>query len=330
MGVVPAGCDHAEARFVEQRSELVAVRNGLVEHVDTYVSAGLGVRARVAGAWGFAATDRVTASGARQALARAIAIAAAQPRPAGAGGAWAAGLAPEPPARGHWESPAERDPFSVSLDDKIALLLAADAALAGDPRIARRDAECLSVVTRKAFASTEGAACTQTATACGGGVRALAVEGDEAQTRSYPSNHGGSVAQAGWEHLLALDLPGEAPRVAEEAVALLTAPVCPAGETTVVIGAEQLALQIHESIGHALELDRILGGELSYAGGSWVGAGDLGSLRYGSELLEIVADGTAPGGLGTFGWDDEGVAAQRAPLVSGGVLRAALSDRTTA
>src|SRR4051795_13514389 len=93
MGVVPAGCDHAEARFVEQRSELVAVRNGLVEHVDTYVSAGLGVRARVGGAWGFAATDRVTASGARQALARAIAIAAAQPRPVGAGGAWDAGLA---------------------------------------------------------------------------------------------------------------------------------------------------------------------------------------------------------------------------------------------
>src|SRR4051794_22652800 len=170
MGVVPGGCDHAEARFVEERSELVAVRNGLVEHVDTYVSAGLGVRARVGGAWGFAATGEVTAAGARVALERAIAIAAAQPR---GGPAWAAVVAGEPPAVGDWASPVQRDPFAVSLDDKLALLLAADAALAGDPRLLRRDAECLSIVTRKAFASTEGAACTQTTTASGGGIRAL-------------------------------------------------------------------------------------------------------------------------------------------------------------
>src|SRR4051812_30082408 len=143
MGVVPAGCDHAEARFVEERSELVAVRNGLVEHVDTYASAGIGVRTRVGGAWGFAATDQVSPAGAREALARAVAIAAAQPRPRG-GRAWAEAIAPEPPARGGWSSPTEIDPFSVSLDDKLALLLAADAALTGDKRIARRDAECLS------------------------------------------------------------------------------------------------------------------------------------------------------------------------------------------
>src|SRR4051794_417191 len=325
MAVVPAGADHAEARFVEERSELVAVRNGRVERIDTHESAGIGVRARVAGAWGFAATDEVSPQGARRALARAIAVAAAQPR-----STWAAGLTPEPPARGEWSSPAERDPFAVSLDDKLAILLAADAALAGDPRIARRDAECLAVRTRKAFASSEGAACTQTSTATGGGLHAIAVDGEEAQTRSYPSSHGGSVAQAGWEHVLALDLPGEAARVAEEAVALLSAPVCPAGEATVVIGDEQLALQIHESIGHALELDRMLGGELSYAGGSWVAPADLGSLRYGSERLHIHADANVRGGLGTFGWDDEGVAARRTALIEGGVLRAALSDRTSA
>src|SRR4051812_12906791 len=192
MAVVPAGADHAEARFVEERSELVAVRNGRVERVDTHESAGIGVRARVAGAWGFAATDEVSPQGARRALARAIAVAAAQPR-----STWAAGLTPEPPARGEWSSPAGRDPFAVSLDDKLALLLAADAALAGDPRIARRDAECFSVRTRKAFASSEGAACTQTATASGGGLHAIAIEGEEAQTRSYPSSHGGAGAPAG-------------------------------------------------------------------------------------------------------------------------------------
>ena len=97
--------------------------------------------------------------------------------------------------------------------------------------------------------------------------------------------------------------------MAEEAVALLSAPPCPEGVQTIVLHAEQVALQVHESIGHALELDRILLGEASYAGTSFVGVPDIGSLRYGSEHLHITADATLPGGLGTFGWDDEGVAA---------------------
>jgi TldD protein len=118
--------------------------------------------------------------------------------------------------------------------------------------------------------------------------------------------------------------------VAEEAVALLSAPECPAGPTTIVIGAEQLALQVHESIGHALELDRMLGAEASYAGTSWIGPDDLGSLRLGSEHMQVTADATLPGALGTYAWDDEGVAARRLTLVEDGVLRAALSDRTSA
>ena len=149
--------------------------------------------------------------------------------------------------------------------------------------------------------------------------------------RSYPTAHGGGLsAAAGWEHVLSLDLAGHAPRVAEEAVALLSAPQCPAGTSTIVLHGEQVALQVHESIGHALELDRILLGEASYAGTSWVGPDDLGSLRYGSELLHVTADATLPHGLGSFGWDDEGVAAARADLVEGGVLRGALSNRESA
>jgi TldD protein len=118
--------------------------------------------------------------------------------------------------------------------------------------------------------------------------------------------------------------------VAEEASALLSAPPCPAGPATLVLGAEQLALQVHESIGHALELDRMLGGEASYAGTSWVSPADLGSLRFGSAHMHVSADATLAGALGSYGWDDEGVAARRLMLVEGGVLRAALSDRTSA
>jgi TldD protein len=329
MGVVPAGVDYAEARHVERRSEHVAVRNGAVDRVDADASGGIGVRVRAGGAWGFSATTDVTPAGARTALARALAVAESQPR--GTGRAWAADVAPEPPAQGHWAGPSEQDPFAVSLDDKLVLLLGVDAALRGDTRVVRREVECNAARVHWAFANTEGAACTQETTVCGAGLSALAADGDEAQTRSYPSGHGGGVAQAGWEHVLGLGLAEQAPRIAVEAVALLTAPLCPEGERTVIIGDEQLALQIHESIGHALELDRILGGEASYAGTSWVGPGDLGGeLRYGSDLVHVTADATLRGGLGTFGWDDEGVAAQRTPLIVGGLLRATLADRTSA
>ncbi|HEX6698283.1 MAG TPA: TldD/PmbA family protein, partial [Solirubrobacteraceae bacterium] len=268
----------------------------------------------------------VSRAGAEAALERALAVAEAQP--AGP----ATPLAAVAPARGHWSSPYDVDPFTVDLDEKLALLFAAERALrSGDERIVRTAATARAWRERKAFASTAGAACTQETVACGAGIVAYATDGSDLQVRSYPTAHGGGLsAAAGWEHVLALDLAGHAPRVAEEAVALLSAPQCPAGTSTIVLHGEQVALQVHESIGHALELDRILLGEASYAGTSWVGPDDLGALRYGSDLLHVTADATLPHGLGSFGWDDEGVAAVRADLVEGGVLRGALSNRESA
>ncbi len=325
MEVVPPGCAYAEARGVARQTESLLVRNGELARVDDSRSEGVGVRVRVRGAWGFAATSDVTQAGLRDALARAVDLAETQPAD---GARPLAGEAE--PARGHWDSTCQSDPFAVSLTDKLALLVQTEAALHVDPRIVRGEAECRSMRTHKAFASTEGAACTQTLTECGAGIGAIAVDGSELQVRSHPGAHGGSMAAAGWEHVLAQDLLAHAARVGEEAVALLTAPVCPAGRTTLVLHDEQVALQIHESIGHALELDRILLGEASYAGTSWVGVQDLGRLRYGSPALNITADATLAGGLGSFGWDDEGTPAQRTQLIGEGVLRAALSDRTSA
>jgi TldD protein len=324
MARAPTRCTYAEARHVTTDAEDVLVRNGHVEQVDSQTSGGIGVRVRAGGGWGFAATREVTAAGAEHALARALAIAESQPATV------TEPLAAVPPARGHWSCACAIDPFDVSLEDKLELLFAAEAALRGDPRIVRSDAECSSRRVRSAFASTEGAACTQVRVECGAALSAIAVDADELQVRSYPGAHGGSAACAGWEHVLAFDLLGNAPRVAAEAIELLTAPACPSGRATVILGGEQLALQIHESIGHALELDRMLLGEASYAGTSWVSPTDLGTLRYGSEQLRITADATLPGGLGSFGWDDEGVAAARTTLVQDGVLRAALSDRQSA
>jgi TldD protein len=317
--------DYADARFVRTRSEHLSTRNGALDALDSYESEGVGVRVRVGGAWGFAAVRGSARRDAESALVRALEVARAQPalRPA-------VPLAPEPPAEGAWESAAGGDPFEVSLEDKLAVLLAADSGLRTDPGVALALASYQAVRVDKAFASTEGALCEQQLTECGGGVAAVAVSGDESQVRSYPASHGGHVAQGGYEHFTALDLPGEAPRVAAEAVALLAAPACPPGRTTLVLAGEQLGLQVHESVGHAVELDRVLGREASYAGTSFVPADGIGSLRFGSELVNVTADATNPGGLGSYRWDDEGVEGRPVPIVREGVLAGFLSSRETA
>jgi TldD protein len=325
MDAAGGRCAYADARWVERSRESVAVVDGAIEAVEIVDDEGVGVRVRVDGAWGFAATQTLTPAGLEEALRRGLALAEAEPRrPA------SAPLAHAAPARGSWRGPCAIDPFAVSLEEKLSLLLAADEAMAGDPRLVRRRASCLAERTLKAFASTEGAACEQVVVECGGGIVAVAVAGGELQVRSYPSGHAGDIAQAGWEHVVALDLPGNGARVADEAVTLLSAPPCPEGPTTVVIDSEQMALQLHESIGHALELDRMLGYEAAYAGTSWVRPQDLGALRYGADALNVTADATLPGALGSYGWDDEGVSGQRTPLVREGRLVGALSSRETA
>ncbi|HZG50434.1 MAG TPA: TldD/PmbA family protein [Thermoleophilaceae bacterium] len=317
--------DYADARYVSTRHERLATRNGALHQLDSLESEGIGVRVRLRGSWGFAAARGAGKANAEAALERALAVAAAQPAAEGA-----APLAPEPPAVGTYESPLERDPFEVPLERKLAVLLAADAGLRSEPRVTLAVARFQALRTRRVLASTEGALCEQTLTECGGGIAAVAVDGEESQIRSHPASHGGHVAQAGYEHFIDLGLGGEAPRVASEAVALLTAPPCPPGRSTLILAGEQLGLQVHESVGHAVELDRVLGREASYAGTSFVAPDAIGSLRYGSEHVNVTADATSPGGLGSFRWDDEGVEGRPLPIVRDGVLAGFLSSRETA
>jgi TldD protein len=316
--------DYADARHVRLRQESVAMRNGELDELDSHEEEGFGVRVRLGGSWGFAAARGSDRAAAEDALARALAIAEAQPSTA------ATPLTPEPPVVGSYASAAAVDPFSVSLDDKLTLLAEADAALRAEPRVTVALAHVQSRIEDKLFASTDGALCEQRLTECGGGLKATAVRDADAQVRSYPTSHSGNVAQAGWEHALTLDLVANAPRIAEEAAALLDAPPCPEGATTLVLAGEQLGLQIHESVGHAVELDRILGYEASYAGTSWVPRDGIGALRYGSDAMSITADATLPGAIGSYRWDDEGVAAQALPIVESGVLRGFLSARESA
>jgi len=325
MDAAAGRADYADVRHVSSAAESISTRNGRVDLVHRGSEEGFGVRVRIGGGWGFAAARGSEAAAAQSALERAISVAQAQPHVPGA-----APLTPEAPARGSYSTALVTDPFDVSLEDKLALLLAADAGMRGDPRVTLTMAQFSAFREHKVFASTDGALCDQRTVECGGGIVATATSEDDAQVRSYPGSHREHVAQAGWEHFAGLGIVEQAPRVGEEAAALLSAPQCPAGRTTLVLDGEQVALQVHESVGHALELDRVLGREASYAGTSFVSVPDLGSLRYGSEQMNVTADATCPGGLGTFGWDDEGVAGHAFPLVGEGVLRGFLSSREAA
>ncbi len=318
-----AGAAYADVRGVTRRSQTVATRDGRVETVGDLESEGIGVRVLVGGAWGFACDRRLDREGARAAAARACAFARA------AAGRETRALAPVDVASGTYRTPLERDPFDVSLGDKIELCLAAERALAhADVKVTSASVRALRE--RKLLLTSDGAEIDQEIVECGGGIDALAAADGIVQIRSYPSAHGGSSAQSGWEYVEGLALEREAPRVAEQAAALLRADECPPLRTTLVLDAEQMGLQVHESIGHPIELDRVYGTEAAYAGTSFLKPGDLGSLRYGSPVMNVTADATTPGGLGTFAFDDEGVAAAREPIVAEGVLAGFLTSRETA
>ncbi|MDX6512907.1 MAG: TldD protein, partial [Gaiellaceae bacterium] len=318
-----AGAAYADARAVVRRSQSVRTKNGRVEAVTDVESEGIGVRVLVAGAWGFACDRRLTGEGAREAALRATAFARA------AGGRNGRSLAPIQAHTGSYRTPIERDPFEVSLADKVELCLRAGAGLA-HPDVKVAQVAVRAQREHKVLVSSEGTVVEQELIECGGGIDAFAAGDGVYQIRSYPSAHGGSSAQGGWEYVEGLELEREAPRVADQAAALLRAEVCPPGRATVVLDAEQMELQVHESVGHPTELDRIYGTEASYAGTSFLKPEDIGTLRYGSELMNITADSTTPGGLGTFAFDDEGVPAGRQPIVEAGILRGFLNSRETA
>ncbi|GAB4289103.1 MAG: TldD/PmbA family protein [Coriobacteriia bacterium] len=323
---VAAGAEYADARVVSSRREELSVRTGRVEAVESGESLGIGVRAIVDGAWGFAASSDLDAASVAETARRAVRIA----RASALTRRDPVRLAPVDAYRDAWSGPCEIDPFTVSIEEKLGLMLAADEALRAQRGVAVSKVALDFLVVEKVFASSIGSLIEQRYVESGAGMTAYALGDDEVVPRSYPNSHGGQAVQGGWEAVLALDLAGEAPRVAEQAVALLTAAPCPSGRTTLIIDGSQLALQVHESIGHPTELDRILGDEAAFAGTSFVSADDLGTLRYGSEHVTVTSDATIPGSLGSFGYDDEGVPAQRDHLITRGVLTSLQSSRESA
>lgn len=318
------GATYADARVVEIEEERVYGELKRDPDVRREHTLGIGVRVILGGMWGFGSRALGAADAPIAAAAGAVRMAASSP------GGLAAAWAPLPPEIGTYHTEVHQDPFSVGLDRKQRLLDEVLQVARESPLVVSALAGVNAKRQRRYFLSTEGSWQIQTLVECGGVYQVWAAADGEVQRRSYPNSFHGNTGAGGWEFVESLGLLHEAPRVVDEASALLTAPQCPGGTADVIIGPAMTALQIHESCGHALELDRILGDEAGFAGTSFVEATGLGTFRYGSPAVSVVADPTAVGVRGSFGFDDEGQAAKQTTLVDHGVVVDFLSSRESA
>ena len=322
------GASYADARIVDDRSRSLATKNGKLGHASDAESQGIGIRVIADGAWGFAASKDLSRAIVEDTAARALAIARASARVKQED----VRLAPEKPVTAEWTTPYRIDPFTTSIEQNLDLLLRIDAELRAVSGVTLAETGMNFKREDSWFASSEGANIHQTKISTGAGYTAYAFAGTEIMKRSHPNSFGGQWQNKGYELIEELKLVETARRVAEEAVALHKAAQCPEGVSTIILDSSQLGLQIHESIGHPIELDRVLGMEANFAGTSFLTLDKLGRLRYGSELVNVVADARQEHGpgLGTFGFDDEGVPAQCTPIITHGLFTGYLSSRETA
>jgi len=322
------GATYADVRVMHHRQRDLTTKSGRVGTLGQSESIGLGIRVVANGAWGFASTDQLTRDGVAACAAQAVAIAKAS--------ALAkkddVQLAPEGAYVDGWLGPCRKDPFEIPLDSQLNLLLSVDGIMRKVKGVTLTETNMQFRKIDTWFASSAGSKIHQRRIISGGGIVATSFKGDAIQKRSYPNSFGGQHALGGYELIESLDLPGNAQRVAEECVALHSAAQCPQKTGTIILLGSQLGLQIHESIGHPIELDRVLGQEANFAGTSFLTLDKLHSLRYASPIVNVVADARAEHGpgLGTFAYDDEGVPAQRIDVIKDGEFHGYLSSRETA
>lgn len=319
------GASYADVRTVDQEDEVLSVVTGELAQATLNEDRGVGIRVIVDDAWGFSSTDSLDRESIIAATERALAIARAGSTVKVEG----VRLDELAPIQDIWCTPVLIDPFSVSVEDKLALLFQIDERLRGDDRVVRTTAMSNIRRERQLFMTSHGSRIRQELIRTGSGFTVTAVQNGEAQVRSWPMAFGGDFKGGGWETVVAKSMPDHAERIRDEAIELTTAPVCPSGEFDLIIGPTQLSLQIHESVGHPNELDRVLGHEADLAGTSFNKLKHLEGYQYGSEIVNLVADNTLPMGLATAGYDDDGVPAQRWHVVQNGRFVDYFSTRET-
>ena len=310
-----SGASYADVRVGRYRRQAVNVRERQISGVSDSESYGLGVRVLVNGCWGFAATSAMTRAGAQSAALQALATA----RAARAVHKRDVQLAPVTPVKGTWMTPVKRDPLEVPLEEKVALLLAANEAALRVKNVQFVNSSLALLREVKTLLTSEGTNITQTFIRVGPTFSATAIASGDFQTYEEEL----APVGMGWEYVASLDMPGNAERWASIAAEKLTAKSVDAGQYDLILEPTNLWLTIHESIGHPTELDRVLGEEANYAGTSFVAPPEkmIGKLRYGPDIMNVQADRTQEGSLSRVAWDDEGVPADQWLIVDKGIFK---------
>ncbi|MDT7879392.1 MAG: TldD/PmbA family protein [Candidatus Hydrothermia bacterium] len=314
--------DYGDVRLVIEESEIINYKNGEIENVSRTFDIGIGIRVMFKGFWGFSSTNDLSTDSIYKTIKKAVNIAKSSYIPNKG-----LKLTEEDIYTDEFFTKIEIDPFSIPIDEKIKIMENVDKILRSDSRIKIVNQNMSFIKTEKFFASTEGAFIHQIIYHSGGGYTAYAFSDEDVQFRSYPAAHGGNMLSGGFEIILNEKWEENAYVVKEELLKLLYGKKIEEGEYDIIIGTNQMALQIHESVGHALELDRVFGFEASYAGTSWA---DKIGIKFGSEYMNIVQDGTIEKGLGSFGYDDDGVKSKKEFLIKEGILVNYLSSRDSA
>jgi len=318
-----AGAAYGDIRIVTERRNAVLVRQRSVKHMEDTETRGYGIRALLHGAWGFASGTDLTRDGVARTTDMALRVAKAS---ATVPGTRPAVMAEEEAHVDTYVTPVEKDPFQVPHREKADLLLAVNERMLNIEGISLAFSGLRFVRLHRIIANTDGSYLDMTHTVSEPRATAVAVVGTESQERSFQKG----ARAAGWEYIEGLRVLEEAPVIAAEAVTKARAKETPTGRFDLVLDPMHLALTMHESVGHPTELDRILGWEANMAGTSFVRPEMVGSLQYGSELVNFTADNTLEGGMSTWGYDDDGVPGKRWPIVQEGVLAGVTTVRETA
>ncbi len=314
------GCEFADARYLDIRRQRVSSRDRALSGCNDSDDRGFGVRVLYRGAWGFASSPRFEAGEVERVVGLALEIARASAAAARAAGVqWA----PEPALRLDYRSSCEQDPFAVALEDKADLLLAANEVMLQNKSVKRAQGYLLFKRIRRWYVNSDGSELHSDVTSSESVIWSIAVGKDDFQERNWKA----PSSSRGFESFRRQEFVEQAERVAAEAEEKLSARLAPEGDFDIVTDSENLSLTIHESVGHATELDRVMGYEVSLAGGSFLTRDKKGEFRYGSDQVTLMADNTLEHGLATQGFDDDGVPGQRWAIVRDGIFQAYGSGR---
>lgn len=313
--------DFVAFKSVNERTRDYSVRNGKPDQFYEYVDEGLLIEVMKNGHIGYGATCEITSDGIQHAFKKAVAMTTAAEK----NSVFTFNQTIRPASTGRYETARTRKLDTLSLEEIYSFLKTTSLALKTNDKIISATSETVLIETTQHYLSSSGADFTQVFDIIVNAMQATARDGNETQTRSLHGGRGNCL-QGGGEYFNLDKALQDCEQISKEALELLTADNCPVGICDLILAPDQMLLQIHESVGHPLELDRILGDERNFAGWSFVEPADFGKLKYGSKMMNVVFDPTSPGEMASYNFDETGNPALKKYLIKDGILQAGLGS----